>query len=294
MLSSFAFLMRESLRGWVRHRKVLVPTLVTVLLCALLLQAALWAIFSAWHLSPAGEDDWKVSVFLAETHESTAARDTIERQLYLVSGVQQVLYVDREEAARRFRREFGQAFLDLSGGNPLPLSFEVVPSQADRTPARLALLLARFRQLPGVEEATAPVEGLRQLEEWRDRILSVLIGFGLVLLFVLRLVLRNAVHLGLYSRKILIENMQILGANPRFIAFPFVVESLSVGLLGGAGGWAAWEAALEFLRTLMPGWSASLQGAGWAAAALTAGIALFSGWSAFGAVRGHLAGEREE
>ena len=60
MFSNLAYLLRESFRGWSRHRRLLLPTLVTVFLVALVLEGTLAAMLVVHRAMPVPDSSWKL------------------------------------------------------------------------------------------------------------------------------------------------------------------------------------------------------------------------------------------
>lgn len=288
MISNLLFLLLESLRGWVRHKRILFPTLVTVLLGALLLEGVLTALVVTRRISPVPYDSWKVDIFLSEAASDRESLEKLQEILLREPGVQSFHLVTREEAAHRFRAEFGSDALDMVGGEVLPISFEVWPEEEWKNMFRFRPWLRSLEQLPGVDLVTSSVEALEWIAERRARV-EALVGIAaLLLLAALYVILGNAVRMALLARTLVIENMKYVGASTSFIMLPFLFESLMIGLVGGGAAWGIWELILFGARRAMPGWEewfAPLGAVGFAPALLLALIAL---WTTIRAVRSHL------
>lgn len=174
----------------------------------------------------------RVEVYL-EDGVDEEAREAIRRRLEDTAGVADVVYVDKAEALRRFRRWSGEqaGLIDEIDGNPLPASFEVQlrPGPQAREVARL--IVAANTGKPGIDEARfdegwlASLESAIELARWAGLVVAALI-FGAVA-FVMASVLRLAV----YARRDEIDIMLLVGATPAFVRGPFVVAGIVQGVV---------------------------------------------------------------
>jgi cell division transport system permease protein len=199
----------------------------------------------------------KLSVFLQDDC-SDPQREAIEKLLSSSAGVERVHFIDRDEAASRFRQRFGHQaeVLDELGDNPLPESFEVTFTSAGQNPASIGDLAQQVVNLPGVEE-------VQYGQAWLDRffrfvktvrLLGLLVG---VLIFLAALlIVSNTIRLSVFARREEIHILKLVGATDGFIKVPFYLEGVLLGLLGAGLGIAlTWFAfALLVPEILVPGW----------------------------------------
>ncbi|HMA67953.1 MAG TPA: FtsX-like permease family protein, partial [Desulfosalsimonadaceae bacterium] len=120
--------------------------------------------------------------------------------------------------------------------NPLPDAFEI----------RLSASSAELEEIGRFAASVAAIEGVDDVEyaqKWLSQFSGVynlftVTGLALVGMFVVAIVfiVANTLRLILYSRREEIEIMWIVGADEAFIKSPFYLESLLLGLAGGAAG----------------------------------------------------------
>jgi cell division transport system permease protein len=174
-------------------------------------------------------------------------RSAIEGALRESKLVQAAEIVSKDEALKRFKRNFGGlgAAADDLPENPLPASIEVrlVP---EANPADV-------EQLAGRVAAAGGVADVRYDRRWIQRLIDAAsivraAGFALATLLMLAaaLTVASVVRLALLARRQEIHIMQLVGAPLAYIRGPFVVEGL---IQGGAGAlvavaalWAAFAA----------------------------------------------------
>ena len=141
-------------------------------------------------------------------------------------------YVTKEQAAKSFKKEMGEDFERILGANPLLPSIEIKLNPAYANNDSLAMIekgLARFDIIHEVYYQKSMIESINENIR-RITILFLIVGAVLVLIsFTL---IRNMIHLAVYSQRLLIKTMQLVGATPFFICKPFVYGSMWRGVFG--------------------------------------------------------------
>ena len=141
-------------------------------------------------------------------------------------------YITKEQAAKSFKKEMGEDFERILGANPLLPSIEIKLNPAYANNDSLAMIekgLARFDIIHEVYYQKSMIESINENIR-RITILFLIVGAVLVLIsFTL---IRNMIHLAVYSQRLLIKTMQLVGATPFFICKPFVYGSMWRGFFG--------------------------------------------------------------
>jgi cell division transport system permease protein len=148
--------------------------------------------------------------------------------------------VSKQTGYEQERKLNPQAF-QLIGYNPLPDILRITPSNPDDANALRAELdqSSPMGKRLVTDSAIAAVQN-RQAQT--DKILSatriVKITMALLaalLVFSSMLLVSNTIRLSLFSRRREVEVMKLVGATDWFIRWPFVIEGLFLGALGGVG-----------------------------------------------------------
>jgi cell division transport system permease protein len=152
-----------------------------------------------------------------------------------LEGVDRVNYISPFDAMAFMEKRLGSQKNLLEGIKPsiLPSSLEIQVEKEYRQSARIKDLVSRLRQFPSIEE-------IQYGQEWVETFSTILhilrptqwILGGLLLVATIFIV-SITLQLTLSSRKEEIEIMQMVGAGPAFIQFPFYVEGMLQGLIGG-------------------------------------------------------------
>src|SRR5574341_777628 len=182
-------------------------------------------------------DRLEMSVYLKDgltEHE----KDFLLSRIKAEPGVRNVVYLSKDEALARFKRELkGQeALIQGLDENPLPASYEITIDQRNANAEKLEALAKKISVNPGVEDVSYGRQGAELLSALYNLItyggaaLAVLLGVTVVF------IISNSVRLALYSRGQEIELMQWIGATRGFIQGPFLFEGMMIAMLGSGLG----------------------------------------------------------
>jgi cell division transport system permease protein len=158
----------------------------------------------------------------------------LSEKLSRITGVEKVRYVSREEAWRSFREDFTQK-LDLAtivGENPLPDSFAIKV----RTPDILPRVAEAVAQYPEVDEVRYSGKLIKQIQTLIDALRLGGAVLVVLLFFATLLIVVNTIRLTVLARETDIYIMKLVGATRSFIRWPFVIEGILIGVLGGLFG----------------------------------------------------------
>jgi cell division transport system permease protein len=238
----FGFFLREALRALKRNAVPSFAALATTLVTVLLLGVFIPMVQATTGAANEVRSKIIINVFMksdATQKDADRVRKIIETQTPNVSKVE---FVSKEQALAR-QREAGRGdFYDLLGSNPLPDTFRITPEQPDDI-AAVRDSLAPLAPSGGRAVVDPAIDEVRDRKEDTAKILSVtrvvklttaLLAALLVIASVL--LIANTIRLSLYARRREVEVMKLVGATDWFIRWPFVLEGVVVGALGGVLG----------------------------------------------------------
>jgi cell division transport system permease protein len=235
------FFVTEAIRGLSRSSAPALAAMLTVLLTALVLGVFIPTVQATTGTANEVRDRVVVDVYVKDG-ATAAERERLRRALVTTTSVKSVQFISKEEAPRRAPEKNPKEFSEGEeprGANPLPASFRVVPEDPGRVGAivdRLAPAAADGLRRPQL----AAIDEVRSREDDTDKILSAtrlvkLLTAGLAALLVFASIARvaNTIRLSIFASRREIEVMRLVGATNWFIRWPFVIEGVVVGLLGG-------------------------------------------------------------
>lgn len=226
-------------------------------------------------------------VYLEEGASLFHINESVEL-LTSMDEVESIDYTSKEQALKNYldlNPEQAELIESFGLDNPLPASLTIVTHTPEDHEHVLQELedtsLAPFiSDLESASENRVITERLLSIQSFTEKLLA---GVIIAFLFGGVLMIINAIHLSLFTRKTEIQIMQLVGASPHMIRWPFLMEGLiysfvavffSLGLLAlfmeGTGlrklsGFEIplplWQViGLEFLLSLLVGLFASLLG----------------------------------
>lgn len=191
-------------------------------------------------------------------------------------------YLDPEEAAAELEEELGESFVAFLGYVPLPpvIDVRILPAQAHAE--ALAEAATRFDALPGVADVVWQGDLLSNIEATINRLTPPLLAVAFVCLMVAMALLNNTIRLTIFARRFLIRSMQLIGARPRLVRRPFLIQGLMLGLASGVFSFAGVVGLLAMLKphvgaldpTFLAIAGGSLVGAGALLGTLFSGVAV--------------------
>ncbi len=230
-IRTMEYFIKEAVISLKRNGLMSIASITTVALSLLILGMFLIMVLNLNNMASNLESQVQVSVYLQEGLSDVEIRE-VGTRITKIPGVNQVLFIDKEEAMNRFKERLGeqQSILQaLDGNNPLPNAFEV---KMDK-PERVKPVAQTISQFKGVENAKFGQEVVEQLFSLTKmiRIFGViLIGFlALAALFIIS----NTIRITVFARRKEIGIMKYVGATDWFIRWPFLLEGIILGF-GGA------------------------------------------------------------
>ncbi|MEA2333226.1 MAG: cell division transport system permease protein [Thermoleophilaceae bacterium] len=231
----FSFFLREALRGLRRSSAPALAALLTVVITALVLGVFIPIVQATTGTANEVRSRVVVDVYLKES-ATNADRTEVQRSLEGTPGVKSVEFVSKDQALRELGRKVDDTSekIELLGSNPLPSLFRVTPEDPDELKAIVAQVA------PGGEPRLAAVDEVQNRESDTGKILSATAlvkglgaGMAALLVFASIALVANTIRLSVFARRREVEVMKLVGATDWFIRWPFVIEGVIVGLMGG-------------------------------------------------------------
>ena len=232
------FFLREAFRSMSRNAVPSFAAMASVLVTVLVLGVFIPIV----QATTGAANDVRNRVLVNAYLKPDASRADVARVQRLlrerVDYVGSVQYVSKQDAYAEQRRRFPDAY-QLLGRNPLPDTFRITPDEPDNA---LKLRDALSPSTPGGGRTTLD-PAIQVVKNSKDdtqkilvatRVVKITTGLLAVLLVVASVLLvSNTIRLSLFSRRREVEVMKLVGATDWFIRWPFVIEGIVLGALGG-------------------------------------------------------------
>lgn len=177
--------------------------------------------------------------------------DTLQKQLEQLPDIASVQLLPRAEAWNHLLADLGatdlQGATDALGQNPLVDQLKIRAHSGEQVP-KLAQMLSGFAEVEHVSYLNEVMQNLIQLNQglgW--------MGWGVIGLLTLTAlaVINTTIRLIVVTRHQEIEVMQLVGATTLWIYFPFLLQGLTFGLLGGGLALSFMAIARHFMAQLL-------------------------------------------
>jgi cell division transport system permease protein len=238
-MSRLSFFIQEAIRALRRNAApslaAIVTTVVTVILLGVLIP--IFQTTQAKSSEIRGELDVQVSLFQDATQGEI---DALESKLAAVPHVAKVEFVSKAAALKELREDLGQEKAQITSAlheNPLPNSFRITPDDAANLNAVKAAIIPPQGQgqpiSPIVDELFERDESAQKIEQVTSALKIVLTVITLLLILASLMLIGNTIKLSIYTRRREVEVMRLVGATRWFIRWPFMIEGVVVGFVGG-------------------------------------------------------------
>jgi len=232
------FFLREALRAMGRNAVPSFAAMATVLVTVLVLGVFIPVV----QATTGAANEVRAKVIADVYLEPGATDEDIDRVEQIIRtetpNVGSVEFVSKERAYAEERKRNPEAY-DLLGANPLPDTFRITPDEPENI-SKVRNALAPLGPSGGRTVIDPAIQEVRNREEDTNKILSatrvVKLTMGLLaVLLVLAsvLLIANTIRLSLFARRREVEVMKLVGATDWFIRWPFVLEGMLLGALGG-------------------------------------------------------------
>ncbi len=222
---------REVLLSMIRNRWMTFASIGTVAVSLFVLGVFLILVMNINKMASSLESQVQISVYINDNLPE-AGRKEIEKMTRAMKNVATIEYVPREEALKILQARLGdnKKILDALGeSNPLPNAFLVTVKNADDVKKTAAAIA----DLYGVDEVKYGQDVAANLFE----LTHLMRFFGVILMALLLgatiFIISNTIRLTVFARRKEIAIMKYVGATDWFIRWPFILEGVGLGIIGG-------------------------------------------------------------
>ncbi len=185
------------------------------------------------HIARQLSENMVVAFFIDPAASDQEVAD-VENRIRASDSVVRLNLVSREQALERFRKNFPELeeILKNLSVNPFPASIEAtLKKEAFMSDATLAWI-AGIKSLPGVQDVQFNRDWVEKMESLSRLARAVGFFLGGILILASFFIISNVIRLNVFSRKGEIEILRLVGATNTFIRLPFLIEGVSLGILG--------------------------------------------------------------
>ena len=229
-MDKFLYLISEGLKNVWRHKMTTFTAVFSLIL----------ALYFVGLLATSGEktksilqylrSKYKIEVFFKQNIDLKVANEVSDLILE-IKGVRSSTVINKDDAVRIFKDQFGEDILGILGYNPLPVSAVVNLKRNSEEVLDATPIVNKIKKMNGVEEVRYQGHLIKKIERTYARVMKIFPWVALVFISVAVLVIYNTVKLSIFSRKDLINSLKLIGATRLFIQMPFIFEGLIDGII---------------------------------------------------------------
>lgn len=178
------------------------------------------------------ESKLQLKVYLKDSitiEEQQIVKDAIDS----VEGITEVYYESKTDALQKFREQLKDYAWMTEGydetNNPLPSAYVVKIN----SPEISYKIEERLKGLKGIDDIGSDKVLVKEVSKISSFIKFAWILLSVILIIVSLFLIMNTIKLTIYSRRKEIYIMKFVGATDWFIRWPFVIEGVVIGIIGG-------------------------------------------------------------
>ena len=247
LLTRSDYLLRETLLGLKRGGWMNWAAVSTVTVLLFLFGISLQASWQLEGLLTQFGSQLEVSVYLDSGVQAVDLKPTVEK----LPDVAAVTPISKEVAWSALLQEMGlsnikNATSQLSG-NPLVDEMKVKVREAEAVPE----VAKQLQQLQGVDQVQYVDEAVQRISQLNHGLNWLSLGMIVILSLTAISVITTTIRLIVMARRREIEVMQLVGATTTWIYMPFILQGLTLGIVGALIAWGCVAGVQEFLAGLL-------------------------------------------
>ncbi|HEU5062730.1 MAG TPA: permease-like cell division protein FtsX [Solirubrobacterales bacterium] len=231
------FFFQEALRALKRNGAPSLAAIVTTVVTVVLLGMLIPIFQTAQGKSEEVRDQLNVQYALYDDATKAEIAD-LRGQLEGIPRVAEVTFISKGEALATLKSELkDKTIVEELHTNPLPNSFEVKADDAANLTAVREAVYPNGPQgkpiSPIISNEFDRQQSSEKIEQVTSALKIVLTVITALLILASLMLVGNTIRLSIYTRRREVEVMRLVGATRWFIRWPFMIEGVVVGFIGG-------------------------------------------------------------
>ncbi len=172
-----------------------------------------------------------VTIYLKDTAKDIEIKQ-LEKSLAIADYVKSTNYVSKEQAAEILKAENGEDFMQFLGFNPLQNSIDINLKADFVTSEKLEEISKDALSKNFVAEVSYDNDLVNLMNDNVKKISFWVLLLSGIFTLIAVLLINSSIRLSVYSKRFTIKTMQMVGATKRFIRWPFILNSIKLGIIG--------------------------------------------------------------
>ncbi|MDO9594535.1 MAG: permease-like cell division protein FtsX [Lutibacter sp.] len=192
-----------------------------------------------------------ITVFLNDNAKDKDV-EILQAELKKAEYAKTVTYISKDEAAKIYSADIGENFLEFLGENPLKNAIDVSLKSEFVTPEIMAGIEKELVLRSIVSEVTYDKPLIELLSKNINRLSFWMLVFSALFTLIAIVLINGSIRLSVYSKRFTIKTMQMVGATKSFIRWPFIWQSVKLGIVGALVSIAGLLAFISYLNKNIP------------------------------------------
>lgn len=253
-----------------RHGLQVITLCISTMLVLVLLGMVVFSVLTARNLSAYVKENLTVTVMLGDNTTVNQAH-LLCRDLYHRPYSRNIDYISKEQAQKEQCEAMGSDPSEFLGFNPFVATLEIQLKSDYVSRDSMKWIAKELRANPKVIDVAYQDDLMDKVNDNLRKVNLILLALAVLLTCVSFSLINNTVRLSVYSRRFLIHTMKLVGASWGFIRWPFMRQTIFVGIIAAILACGALAGCAYGLYSFEPGIVAILT---WRELAIT-GAAVF-------------------
>ena len=155
----------------------------------------------------------------------------LQKKINLKDYTKSINYISKEKGAEILIEEIEENFLEFLGTNPILNSIDIYLKSDFVKSDILDNISKEFSEISFVDEVRYDAPLVSLINENLKKIKFWVLVFASFFLLISILIINSSIRLSIYSNRMIIKTMQLVGATKRFIRKPFINTHIKLGIV---------------------------------------------------------------
>lgn len=205
-------------------------TTASIMLVLLLLGLTILVGFMGKRITSFVKENLIVTVEISDKIKSS---DIVKLQNQIQDSpfVKEVKFISKDDIKKQLIADLGKDPEEILGYNPATSCFEINLKAEYANSDSMVVVEKMLKGKNVIQNVIYNQDDLEMVNSNLSKIGTALFILALILMFISFTLIRNTIRLNIYSKRFLINTMQLVGATDSFIRKPFVQYSILLGIL---------------------------------------------------------------
>ena len=230
-IRTMRYFVSEAVKSFWRNSFMSIASIATVALSFFILGVFTIIVANLDHFAENLESQVQISIYLKDDLTTDQVM-SVGRRLKALPDVKELSFTNKDQAMEKLKERMKDqpGILNaLEGKNPLPSSYELTFTNPEAV-KKTAAIVAEYPEVESSHYGQEIIEQLFQITavvRWGGIALIILLTFATLF------IISNTIRLTVFARRKEIGIMKYVGATNWFIRWPFLLEGLFLGFIGG-------------------------------------------------------------